>query len=264
MLEIKKYRFYFCPCTQDLYGDEVLKHVAEHSAEVVAALNASDKVPFEVVLKPNLLTSDVIQATFNEANMDPECAGIITWAHTFSPSKNYIAGLRDLRKPLCQFATQYNEEIPYDTIDMDFMNENQAAHGERELGHIFARMRWEHKVVFGYWQDEAVLAELGHDAPSVGDHALGVAGDDLRVELHVGPDDVADLAQDLEGLATGLGEDGRVGGHAVHGIVLDQALDGVDVGVVDDELHGCFLSLCRMRQRDSVPSYPTGSARCGR
>ena len=104
MLEIKKYRFYFCPCTQDLYGDEVLKHVAEHSAEVVAALNASDKVPFEVVLKPNLLTSDVIQATFNEANMDPECAGIITWAHTFSPSKNYIAGLRDLRKPLCQSA----------------------------------------------------------------------------------------------------------------------------------------------------------------
>ena len=86
MLEIKKYKFYFCPCTQDLYGDEVLKHVAEHSAEVVAALNASDKVPFEVVLKPNLLTADVIQATFNEANMDPECAGIITWAHTFSPS----------------------------------------------------------------------------------------------------------------------------------------------------------------------------------
>ena len=128
MLEIKKYKFYFCPCTQDLYGDEVLQHVAEHSAEVVAALNASDKIPFEVVLKPNLLTADVIQATFNEANNDPECAGIITWAHTFSPSKNYIAGLRDLRKPLCQFATQYNEEIPYDTIDMDFMNENQAAH----------------------------------------------------------------------------------------------------------------------------------------
>lgn len=158
MLEIKKYKFYFCPCTQDLYGDEVLQHVAEHSAEVVAALNASDKVPFEVVLKPNLLTADVIQATFNEANNDPECAGIITWAHTFSPSKNYIAGLTDLRKPLCQFATQYNEEIPYDTIDMDFMNENQAAHGERELGHIFARMRWDHKVIFGFWKDESVLA----------------------------------------------------------------------------------------------------------
>ncbi len=161
MLEIRKYQFWFCPCTQDLYGDEVLKHVAEHSAEVVRALNASPEVPFEVVLKPNLLTSDVIEQTFKAANADDDCAGIITWAHTFSPSKNYIHGLKALQKPLCQFATQYNREIPYDTIDMDFMNENQAAHGERELGHIFARMRWAHKVVFGHWQDASVRAELG-------------------------------------------------------------------------------------------------------
>ena len=161
MLEIPKYKFWLCPCSQDLYGDEVLKHVGQHAAEVVAALNASDKVPFEVVLKPTLITGDVIQATFNEANNDPECAGIITWAHTFSPSKSYIHGLQDLRKPLCQFATQYNEEIPYDTIDMDFMNENQAAHGEREFGHIFARMRKTHKVVFGFWKDPEIQAELG-------------------------------------------------------------------------------------------------------
>ena len=111
MLEIKKYKFYFCPCTQDLYGDEVLQHVAEHSAEVVAALNASPLIPFEVVLKPNLLTADVIQATFNEANMDPECAGIITWAHTFSPSKNYIAGLRDLRKVPVRDAVQRGDPV---------------------------------------------------------------------------------------------------------------------------------------------------------
>ncbi|MCI1666143.1 MAG: L-arabinose isomerase [Atopobiaceae bacterium] len=161
MLEIKKYKFWFCPCSQDLYGDEVLKHVHEHAAEVVAALNASDKVPFEVVLKPTLITSDVIERTFNEANVDDECAGIITWAHTFSPSKSYILGLEDLRKPLCQFATQYNEEIPYDTIDMDFMNENQAAHGEREFGHIFARLNKNRKVVFGFWKDPEVQAELG-------------------------------------------------------------------------------------------------------
>lgn len=161
MLDIKQYKFWFCPCSQDLYGDEVLEHVAAHAAEVVAALNASDKVPFEVVLKPTLITSDVIGATFNAANMDDECAGIITWAHTFSPSKSYIQGLNDLRKPLCQFATQYNEEIPYDTIDMDFMNENQAAHGEREFGHIFARMRKNRKVVFGFWKDPDVQAELG-------------------------------------------------------------------------------------------------------
>ena len=161
MLEIKKYQFWFCPCTQDLYGDEVLAHVHEHAVEVAAYLNASKNIPFEVVVKPNLLTSDVISETFNAANVDPECAGIITWAHTFSPAKSYIHGLQDLRKPLCQFATQYNEEIPYDSIDMDFMNENQAAHGEREFGHIFARMRVNHKVVFGFWKDEAVLAELG-------------------------------------------------------------------------------------------------------
>lgn len=161
MLGIKRHQFWFCPCTQDLYGDEVLAHVAEHSAEVVGALNASDEIPYEVVLKPNLLTSDVIQATFDAANADDSCAGIITWAHTFSPAKSYIHGLQDLRKPLCQFATQYNEEIPWDTIDMDFMNENQAAHGERELGHIFARMRWSHKVVFGYWRDRDVQADLG-------------------------------------------------------------------------------------------------------
>ncbi|QOY60865.1 L-arabinose isomerase [Thermophilibacter immobilis] len=161
MLKIKKYQFWFCPCTQDLYGDAVLEHVQEHAKEVVAALNASEVVPYEIVLKPNLITSDVIQRTFNAANADDECAGIITWAHTFSPAKSYIHGLQDLRKPLCQFATQYNEEIPYDTIDMDFMNENQAAHGERELGHIFARMRWTHKVVFGFWADPEAQAELG-------------------------------------------------------------------------------------------------------
>ena len=131
MLEIRNYKFYFCPCTQDLYGDECLQHVHEHAAEVVDYLNACDEVPFQVELKPNLLTASMIQQVFNEANNDPDCAGIITWAHTFSPSKNYILGLQDLKKPLCQFATQYNEEIPYDTIDMDFMNENQAAHGER-------------------------------------------------------------------------------------------------------------------------------------
>ncbi len=161
MLEIRSYTFYFCPCTQDLYGDEVLKHVAEHSKEIVNYLNEQKTIPFQIVLKPNLLTSDVIEKTFAEADADPDCAGIITFAHTFSPSKSYIRALSSLKKPLCQFATQYNEDIPYDKIDMDFMNENQAAHGEREFGHIFARMRHPHKVVFGFWQDPEVVEELG-------------------------------------------------------------------------------------------------------
>lgn len=161
MLEIKKYKFWFCPCTQDLYGDEVLEHVHAHAVEVAAALNADPAIPYEIVVKPNLLNDDTITALFNEANVTDDCAGIITWVHTFSPAKNYIHGLLDLHKPLCQFATQYNEEIPYDTIDMDFMNENQAAHGEREFGHIFARLRKNRKVVFGYWKDPEVVAELG-------------------------------------------------------------------------------------------------------
>ncbi len=161
MLEVKKYKFWFCPCTQDLYGDEVLKHVHEHAVQVAAALNASPDIPYEIVVKPNLLNDDTITALFDEANVTADCAGIITWAHTFSPSKNYIHGLVDLRKPLCQFATQFNEEIPYDTIDMDFMNENQSAHGEREFGHIFARLQKNRKVVFGYWKDPKVVSELG-------------------------------------------------------------------------------------------------------
>jgi len=161
MLEIKKYKFWFCPCTQDLYGDEVLEHVHEHAVEVAAALNDCEDIPYEIVVKPNLLNDDTITALFNEANVTDDCAGIITWAHTFSPAKNYIHGLLDLKKPLCQFATQYNEEIPYDLIDMDFMNENQAAHGEREFAHIFARMRKNHKIIFGFWKDPEAVAELG-------------------------------------------------------------------------------------------------------
>ncbi len=161
MLEVERYQFWFCPCTQDLYGDEVLEHVHEHAVEVAAALNASPDIPYEVVVKPNLLNDATITALFNEANLSPTCAGIITWAHTFSPAKNFIHGLLDLKKPLCQFATQYNDEIPYDLIDMDFMNEHQAAHGEREFGHIFARLRKNRKVVFGHWRDPEIVAELG-------------------------------------------------------------------------------------------------------
>ena len=157
----KAYKFWFLTGSQDLYGDECLAHVAEHSKIIVEKLNASGKLPYELVWKPTLITDALIRQTFNEANADPECAGVITWMHTFSPAKSWIAGLREYRKPLLHLHTQFNEEIPYDTIDMDFMNENQAAHGERELGHIFARMRWNHKVIFGFWKDESVLAELG-------------------------------------------------------------------------------------------------------
>ena len=137
MLVQKDYKFWFCTGSQDLYGDECLAHVAEHSQIIVKALNESGILPYEVVWKPTLITNEVIRRTFNEANTDENCAGVITWCHTFSPAKSWILGLKELRKPLLHLHTQFNREIPYDTIDMDFMNENQAAHGDREFGHIF-------------------------------------------------------------------------------------------------------------------------------
>ena len=160
MLKIKKYQFWFCTGSQDLYGDECLEKVARHSKIIVEELNKSGNLPFEVVLKPTLITNELIRKTFNEANMDENCAGVITWMHTFSPAKSWILGLQEYRKPLLHFHTQFNREIPYDTIDMDFMNENQAAHGDREYGHIFTRLGMERKVIMGYWEDEKVQKRI--------------------------------------------------------------------------------------------------------
>ena len=161
MLAVKNYKFWFCTGSQDLYGDECLANVAAHSKEIVAKLNESGKLPFEVVWKPTLITNELIRRTFNEANTDDECAGVIVWCHTFSPAKSWILGLKELRKPLLHLHTQYNEEIPYDSIDMDFMNENQAAHGDREFGHIFTRLHKNRKVIMGYWEDKETQERIG-------------------------------------------------------------------------------------------------------
>ena len=156
----RKYQFWFCTGSQDLYGDECLRHVAEHSAVMVEQLNQGGNLPFEVVLKPTLLTNEMIRRTFQEANADDRCAGVITWMHTFSPAKSWILGLQEYRKPLLHLHTQFRREIPYDTIDMDFMNENQSAHGGREYGHIVSRMGIERKVIAGFWGDAAVQARI--------------------------------------------------------------------------------------------------------
>ena len=111
--------------------------------------------------KPTLITSELIRKTFNDANIDTECAGVITWMHTFSPAKSWIQGLREYKKPLLHLHTQFNEELPYETIDMDFMNENQSAHGDREFGHIVTRMGIERKVVVGHWSDTEVQDRIG-------------------------------------------------------------------------------------------------------
>ena len=160
MLEMKNYKFWFCTGSQDLYGDECLEHVAEHSRIIVNRLNASGVLPYEVVWKPTLLTNAMIRQTFNEANADDTCAGVITWMHTFSPAKSWILGLQEFRKPLLHLHTQFNREIPYDAIDMDFMNENQAAHGDREYGHIVSRMKIERKVIVGFWDDKDVQERI--------------------------------------------------------------------------------------------------------
>ncbi len=160
MLEMKNYQFWFCTGSQDLYGQECLEHVAEHSKIMVDRLNKSGVLPYEVVWKPTLLTNAMIRQTFNKANADENCAGVITWMHTFSPAKSWILGLQEYRKPLLHLHTQFNREIPYDSIDMDFMNENQSAHGDREYGHIVSRMRMERKVIVGFWDDKDVQERI--------------------------------------------------------------------------------------------------------
>ena len=160
MKATKNYKFWFATGSQDLYGDECLQKVAEHSQIIVNELNKSGILPYEVVWKPTLITNEVIRKTFNEANADEECAGVITWMHTFAPAKSWVLGLQEYRKPLLHLHTQFNEEIPYDTIDMDFMNENQSAHGDREFGHIVSRMGMVRKVVVGHWATKEVQEKI--------------------------------------------------------------------------------------------------------
>lgn len=159
-MQAKDYKFWFCTGSQDLYGEECLANVAQHAKQIVAALNESKVLPFEVIWKPTLITNTIIRKTFNEANADENCAGVITWMHTFSPAKSWILGLQEYRKPLLHLHTQFNREIPYGSIDMDFMNENQAAHGDREYGHIVSRMGIERKVIVGFWGEQEVQERI--------------------------------------------------------------------------------------------------------
>jgi L-arabinose isomerase len=152
---------WFLTGSQDLYGQATLNKVAEHSREVVAYLDASGKLPVRVVWKPTLTGPNAITQTCLEANAAPACVGAITWMHTFSPAKMWIRGLAQLAKPMAHLHTQFNRELPWSQIDMDFMNLNQSAHGDREFGFIAARLRIEHKIVVGHWQDSDVIAELG-------------------------------------------------------------------------------------------------------
>jgi len=156
---MKEYQFWFVVGSQFLYGPEVLDTVAARAAEMAEKLSAA--LPYPLVYKVTAKTNRETAEVCKEANYDDRCAGIITWCHTFSPSKMWINGLAGLQKPWCHFATQYNREIPDKEIDMDFMNLNQAAHGDREHGFIGARLRKPRKVIAGFWQDEDVQARIG-------------------------------------------------------------------------------------------------------
>jgi L-arabinose isomerase len=161
MIDLKQYEVWFVTGSQHLYGPKTLETVAEHSREISAALGASKEIPVNVVFKPVLTTPDAVRELCLDANSTKYCVGLVTWMHTFSPAKMWIAGLSLLKKPFLHLHTQYGREIPWSTIDMDFMNLNQSAHGDREFGFIGSRMRLNRKVVVGHWQDDETQKEIG-------------------------------------------------------------------------------------------------------
>ncbi|HKO79468.1 MAG TPA: L-arabinose isomerase [Chitinophagaceae bacterium] len=161
MINLKSLEVWFVTGSQHLYGEETLKQVASHSQQIASSLDEAPTLPVKVVFKPVLKTTEEILALCQEANTTKNCIGIITWMHTFSPAKMWIGGLKILQKPLLHLHTQFNRDIPWGEIDMDFMNLNQSAHGDREFGFIMSRMRLERKVVVGHWQHEKVLHHIG-------------------------------------------------------------------------------------------------------
>lgn len=162
MESLKNFEVWFITGSQHLYGEETLKQVDTHSKQIAGSLNQSPEIPVAVVFKPVVTTPDGIFNIISDANASANCVGIITWMHTFSPAKMWIRGLRILHKPLLHLHTQFNRDIPWNEIDMDFMNLNQSAHGDREFGYICTRMTIRRKVVAGYWEDKHVKEQIGN------------------------------------------------------------------------------------------------------
>ncbi|MCH3918490.1 MAG: L-arabinose isomerase [Spirochaetia bacterium] len=178
MKDLHAYHFYFLTGSQDLYGEETLLEVAKHSKTMVNSLNEAGTLPCKLVWQETLIDSPSIVKAIQKANSDPLCAGIVCWMHTFSPAKMWINGLRILNKPLLQVNTQFNEAIPYQTMDMDFMNLNQSAHGDREFGHITSRLDLPRKVIVGHWKNGKFQQRL---AKWMGAAAAAVFGRELII-----------------------------------------------------------------------------------
>ena len=153
-------KLYFITGSQDLYGEQTLEQAFRHSLEMADYLSGQLKGVACVECLPIVRNSEEIIEVCQKASCDPDCVGVITWMHTFSPAKMWIKGLQRLTKPLLHLHTQYNERLPYETIDMDFMNLNQSAHGDREYGFILARLGIRHHVAVGYYKDENTVAEI--------------------------------------------------------------------------------------------------------
>ncbi len=186
MSTLSQLELWFVTGSQHLYGPETLQQVADHAQEVARSLNSAEEIPLKVVFKAVLTLPDEITRLCLEANAAPNCAGIVAWMHTFSPAKMWIGGLKVLQKPLLHLHTQFNRDIPWAEIDMDFMNLNQSAHGGREFGFLNTRMGISRKVVVGHWQQEEVRRQVGIWSRAAGGWAetqrLKVArlGDNMR------------------------------------------------------------------------------------
>ncbi|HEY1462645.1 MAG TPA: L-arabinose isomerase [Terriglobales bacterium] len=221
MIDFANLEAWFVVGSQHLYGPETLKKVEEHAQIISRALASSSQIPVKIVCKPVMTGSESIHELCLDANLAKNCVGIIAWMHTFSPARMWVAGLRSLDKPLMHLHTQFNEQLPWSTIDMDFMNLNQSAHGDREFGFIASRMRLKRKIVVGFWEDAGVHAEIGcwiraacawHDARRLkiarfGDNMRNVAvteGNKLSAEIDlcytVNGYGLGDLAQHVQGV----------------------------------------------------------------
>ncbi|MEO6687314.1 MAG: L-arabinose isomerase [Dyadobacter sp.] len=160
MLDLKQFEIWFVTGSQDLYGEDTLRQVAEHSQIISNFFDKNSEIPVRVVFKPVVKSPEEIYRICQDANVSAGCVGIVAWMHTFSPAKMWIRGLQILQKPLLHLHTQFNRDIPWKDIDMDFMNLNQSAHGDREFGYIMTRMRINRKVIVGHWQQNDVVEGL--------------------------------------------------------------------------------------------------------
>ena len=186
MIDLSSLEAWFVTGSQHLYGPETLKTVEQHSTAIARTLSSSSLIPVKIVAKPVMTSSESIQQLCLDANSSKNCIGLITWMHTFSPARMWIGGLRSLNKPYLHLHTQFNEELPWPTIDMNFMNLNQSAHGDREYGFIGARMRLPRRVVVGSWRDTSIHSEIAvwaraacawHDAQHL---KIARLGDNMR------------------------------------------------------------------------------------